>query len=165
MRTLLALILAGVLLPTEAAEKVTVDLFVAPDCPIANAYAPEFERLHLAYRDKGVSLRLVFPDRDLDEERVKAHLEEFGLTMPFVIDRDHALVRRADATTTPEAVVFDREGNVVYSGRIDDRYTDLGARRQEAKERYLSDAIEAVLLGKRPPLARTEPIGCLIERE
>ncbi len=92
----------------------TVDLFVATDCPIANGYAPEIERLHLAYREKGVAFRLVFPDRDLAEDEVRRHLADYGITAPFVIDRDHALVNRAKATTTPEVVLFDRTGGILY---------------------------------------------------
>lgn len=147
-----------------AAEPVaTVDLFVAPDCPIANGYAPEIERLHLAYREKGVVIRLVFPDRDLEEGAVRKHLADYGITAPFVIDHDHALVKRASATTTPEAVLFDRTGAIIYRGRIDNRYSDLGDRRGTVTEFYLRDAIEAVLSGKAPAIARTTPIGCLIE--
>jgi thiol-disulfide isomerase/thioredoxin len=140
-----------------------VDLFVATDCPIANGYAPEIERLHQAYRTKGISFRLVFPDRDLTEETVRRHLAAYGLTLPFMIDRDHALVKRASATTTPEAVVFDPKGLVLYQGRIDNRYSDLGDRRDTVTEFHLSDALDAVLAGKRPSVAKTEPIGCLIE--
>lgn len=141
----------------------TVDLFVATDCPIANGYAPEIERLHQTYQAKRISFRLVFPDRDLTEETVRCHLADYGLTLPFTIDRDHALVKRASATTTPEAVIFDPEGRVLYQGRIDNRYSDLGDRRGTVTEFYLRDALDAILAGKKPSVARTEAIGCLIE--
>jgi hypothetical protein len=164
MRTL-ALVLFAIAsrLATAAEPVATVELFVAIDCPIANGYAPEIERLHLAYRERGLVFRLVFPDRDLDENTVKQHLADYRITAPFVIDRDHALVKRADATTTPEAVLYDRKGGIVYQGKLDNRYTDLGDRRGTVTEFYLRDAIEAVLSGKQPPVARTAPIGCLIE--
>lgn len=153
------------ILPRFAAAEplFTVDLFVATDCPIANGYAPEIERLHLAYREKGVAFRLVFPDRDLAEDEVRRHLADYGITAPFVIDRDHALVKRAKATTTPEAVLFDRTGGILYRGRIDNRYSDLGDRRGTVTELYLRDALDAVLSGKKPPVPETVPIGCLIE--
>jgi hypothetical protein len=150
--------------PAAAAKTMaSVDLFVAPDCPIANGYAPEIERLHLAYREKGVAFRLVFPDRDLTEDEVRRHLADYGITAPFAIDRDHALVKRAAATTTPEAVVFDGEGVIVYRGRIDNRYSDLGDRRATVTETYLRDALESVLSGNLPVIAKTPPLGCLIE--
>jgi len=149
--------------PAAAKSVASVDLFVAPDCPIANAYAPEVERLHLAYREKGVAFRLVFPDRDLAEDGVRRHLADYGITAPFVIDRDHALVKRAKATTTPEAVLFDRTGGILYRGRIDNRYSDLGDRRGTVTEFYLRDALDALLSGEKPPVTKTAPIGCIIE--
>ena len=152
------------LLSLEAAEPVaTVDLFVATDCPIANSYAPEIERLHLAYGPKGIAFRLVFPDHDLSEEAVNRHLAQYGIPGPFVIDRDHALVKRAAANTTPEVVLFDPKGAILYRGRIDNRYSDLGDRRNTVTEPYLRNALDAVLSGKEPPLSATPPIGCLIE--
>jgi hypothetical protein len=160
---LFLLALAVPLAAGPAAPLATVDLFVATDCPIANGYAPEIERLHDAYLAKGISFRLVFPDRDLTEETVRRHLADYGLTVPFVIDRDHAFVKRASATTTPEAVVFDPKGVILYQGRIDNRYSDLGDRRGTVTELYLRDALDAILAGKRPAVAKTEAIGCLIE--
>lgn len=166
MKALFPAVLLSLLLAAAcpaAAAPVSVDLFLAPDCPIAKAYAPAIERLHLAWRDRGVVFRLIFPDRDLDEAAVRRHLAEYGLTAAFVIDRDHSLVKRARATTTPEAVVFDPEGGIVYRGLIDNRYSGLGSRLAEATEHYLHDALEATLSGEKPPLAETQPIGCLIE--
>lgn len=162
MRALLLAILLLLSGPLAAGE-IAVDLFVAPDCPIARSYSPEIERLHQTYLDRGVKFRLVFPDRDLGEDEVRRHLGEFGLTVPFVIDRNHAFVKRAKATATPEAVVFDAEGQIVYRGRIDDRYTAYGKRLSAATEHYLRDALEAVLSGRKPVVTETTPIGCLIE--
>ncbi len=164
MRILLAACILSATLGLCAAEPVaTVDLFVATDCPIANGYAPEIERLYQAYRIKGVTFRLVFPDRDLTDGAVQKHLADFAISLPFVIDRDHSLVKRAGATTTPEVVVSDGKGVLVYRGCIDNRYSDLGDLRGTVTEFYLRDALEAVLSGKKPTVGRTEPIGCLIE--
>lgn len=160
---LLFLGLAPALAAGPEAPLATVDLFVATDCPIANGYAPEIERLHQAYQAKGISIRLVFPDRDLTEEAVRRHLADYGLTMTYAIDRDHALVKRASATTTPEAVVFDPKGVVIYQGCIDNRYSDLGDRRGTVTEFYLRDALDAILAGRIPAVAKTGAIGCLIE--
>lgn len=146
-----------------AAGGIEVQIFVAPDCPIVNSYAPEIERIQRDYGGKGVSFLLVYPDRDLDEAKVKSHLAEFGLTLPFAIDAGHVRVKRAEASTTPEVVVFDENGVVRYRGRIDDRYGDLGDRRATVSAAYLRDALDALLVGKAPAIAKTAPIGCLIE--
>lgn len=164
MRRLLSLLLLLLApLRLDASPVASVDLFVATDCPIANGYAPEFERLYQVYRKNGIAFRLVFPDRDLTDEVVKQHLADYAVTIPFVVDRDRSLVKRATATTTPEVVVYDREGSIVYRGRIDNRYFDLGDRRGTVTEFYLRDALDALLAGRKPALARTDAIGCLIE--
>jgi hypothetical protein len=160
---LLLLALAVPLAAGPAAPLATVDLFVATDCPIANGYAPEIERLHRSYLGKGIPFRLVFPDDDLTEEKVRSHLADYGLTLPFEIDRDHSLVKRAKASTTPEVVVFGPAGEILYQGRIDNRYSDLGDRRGTVTEFYLREALDAILAGRKPPISKTEAIGCLIE--
>ncbi len=160
---LLALFLALAPLGAQDRPVARVDLFVATDCPIARASSPEIERLHLAYGGRGVAFRLVFPDRDLEETTVREHLAAFALTVPFVIDREGDLVRRAKATTTPEAVLFDPQGRIVYRGKIDNRYSALGKRLAEATEFPLRDAIEAILAGRAPAVPETVPVGCLIE--
>ena len=62
-----------------------------------------------------------------------------------------------------EAVVIDPKGVVLYQGRIDNRYFGLGVRWGSVTEFYLRDALDATLGGKRPTVAQTEAVGCLIE--
>ena len=69
-----------------------------------------------------------------------------GAPRRSVIPR-HALVTVAAATVTPEAAVF-AGGRLVYHGRIDDRYVDLGLERPSPTKRDLADALAAVLAGK-----------------
>ena len=66
------------------------------------------------------------------------------------------------ATATPEAAVLDRDGKVVYLGRIDDAYYGFGKRRSSATSQDLRDALDAVLDGKPVPHPRTTVLGCEI---
>jgi hypothetical protein len=66
------------------------------------------------------------------------------------------------ATVTPEVAVMERGGKVVYLGRIDDLYVDLGKRRAAPTRRYLRDALDAVLNGKPVAVAKIDPVGCFI---
>ena len=63
---------------------------------------------------------------------------------------------------TPEAVVFDRDDQLVYRGRIDDRYVDFGQARPEPTQRDLETAIDAVLDGLPVAHQVTEAVGCPI---
>src|SRR5437868_7020553 len=78
----------------EAAVKAVVLLFVLADCPIANAYAPEINRLDQDYGSRGVRFLLVQVDPDLQAEEAARHAREYGYTCPVVLDGEHALVRR-----------------------------------------------------------------------
>lgn len=159
--------LAGTVAPVLWAEDrevaFEVDLFVGVDCPIANAYAPEINRLHEEFGSKGVRFRLVYPDTTLKVADVKQHREEYALKPPGVLDPDHALVKRAKASVTPEVVIFDRDGTLRYRGKIDNRFTDLGDKRRVATEHYLEDTIGRLLAGEAVEFREMKAVGCLIE--
>lgn len=141
----------------------TVMIFVATDCPIANSYAPELNRIRESYAPKKIAFLLVYPDPALAGEKLKDHLTEYGLTLATKIDRDHTLVKKAGVTTTPEVAVFAPADTLVYRGRIDNRYSNFGERRRTVTEFYLRDALDAILRGEAPAVKETEAIGCLIE--
>ena len=161
---ILFLVFAATSLFAEEPEKIAkVQVFTSPDCPIANSYAPELKRLSDSFEAKGISFHLVYPEVTLSDEEVEQHLEEYGLEIEASIDRSHTLVQIAGATTTPEAVVFDAKGELVYRGRIDNLYSDYGDRKRQASEHYLRDVLDALVAGKEITFTETEPIGCLIE--
>ena len=81
---------------------------------------------------------------------------------PVVLDPRHEWVKRAAATTTPEAAVFTRNGELAYSGRINDLYAALGKRRPQPTQHDLKAALDAILAGKPVAVPRTEPVGCPI---
>lgn len=163
----LFLLLSLVLVPFARAEEpivATVEFFISTDCPVANSYAPEIRRIQEEYQSIRITCRLIYPDATLTAREIETHLAEYyALTMPYVIDADHTLVKRAGATTTPEVAVFDGKGELIYRGCIDNRYSRPGDRRREATERWLRDALDALLRGEKPAITRTEAIGCFIE--
>src|SRR5262245_60109975 len=139
----------------EPGAAAIVLLFVDPQCPISNAYAPEILRLHQEFAPRGVAFDLVYADPDRSEAEVRRHVDEFGYTMTALLDPEHRLVARAGATVTPEAALFLPDGALVYHGRIDDRFVELGKQRAAPTRRDLRDALEAVLRGASPAEAST----------
>jgi hypothetical protein len=140
----------------------TVLIFLSTDCPISNRYAPEIKRVHEEFAAKGVRFRLVYPNPLDDEAAISKHVTEFGYPPIAERDRDHALVKMAGATITPEAVVLDARQRVVYRGRIDDRFVEIGRERPAATQRDLKNALTAALAGKRISPAETQAVGCFI---
>ena len=86
---------------TGPAAKAVALVFVLADCPIANGYAPEINRLCAAYGPRGVRFFLVQVDEDLSSRAAAEHAREYGYTCPVVLDGGRALVRRAGARLVP----------------------------------------------------------------
>lgn len=151
--------------PTSVSKghKLSAVVFVTVDCPISNAYSPELNRLVATYSPRGVEFFLVHVDPDLIAPVAKTHAKEFGYRCTILLDPRHRLVKALGATKTPEAAVIGASGALLYRGRIDDRYPDLGKLRAP-RVRDLRDALDAALAGKPVKVARTEPVGCLIPK-
>jgi hypothetical protein len=142
--------------------RVAVFLFVGTECPISNRYAPEIQRLHAKFSPRDVAFWLVYPDPDESSEDIREHLRAFGHEAEVLRDPQHALVDFTGAEFTPEAAVFDSLAQIVYRGRIDDRFVDFGKTRPAPTVRDLERALEATLSGEDVATARTRAIGCFI---
>src|SRR5688572_14288451 len=64
--------------PFTGKAKVTVLVFVDPECPISNRYAPEIQRLARAFQPKDAAFWLVYPDADLSIETIQKHMKAYG---------------------------------------------------------------------------------------
>jgi hypothetical protein len=154
--------------PLEAPPGTVVAfVFGSTTCPIANAMAPELERLATAATQGGAVFYFVHPESGLTDQEAIAHARAYGLTMDVLLDPRHDLVAEFDITTTPEGVVILIDGDgyeMVYQGQVNDLFPSLGKRRNHASHHWLQDAIDAAEAGTRVSPAYVPPIGCRIER-
>jgi hypothetical protein len=148
--------------------EVSVIIFSSTDCPIANAMAPEIERIHKDIHSRGGSLLLVHVWEGRTYTDATEHAKDYGLTMEVIVDSAHKFVKQFGATITPEAVVFryDEKNNpvLVYQGLINNLFYSPGNRRDEATKHYVRDAIDAAFTGKSVTPAYRTPTGCVIEK-
>ena len=144
-----------------ARGKVVVLIFVRTDCPIANRYAPEIQRLRDAHV-ADAAFWMVYPDKKETAEVIREHQHEFRLTLPVLRDADRRLVKRAEVSITPEAAVFDAKGRLVYHGRIDNWFEDIGRARPAPTTHELADAIAAALGGRPQTLPNAPAVGCYL---
>lgn len=152
--------------PLACAErKATVLVFIALDCPIANRFAPELNRMTEAYAARGVAVFLVHADPDVSAEAAKQHAAEFKLAAPVLLDPQQKLAQHVGATVTPEAAVLDATGARRYRGRIDDTYESFGDKpRKEPTRRDLREALDAVLSGQAIAQPETKAVGCFLPK-
>lgn len=146
---------------SSAAGKVVVLIFVRLDCPIANRYAPEIARLSAAHVSDA-AFWMVYPDKRESSEEIRKHQQEYHLASPVLRDPQRELMKRAQASVTPEAAVFDAQRRLVYHGRIDNWYSDFGHARPAPTTHELADAIAAAASGHPATLPSMPAVGCYL---
>ena len=88
------------------AKKAIVLFFTMTDCPLANGYVPEMNRLRAAYDPRGVAFYAVQVDNTVSDADVKKYAQEFGYTFPMLNDPRLTLARLTGAKVTPEVAVL-----------------------------------------------------------
>jgi Redoxin len=145
----------------SAGGKVVALVFVRTDCPVSNRYAPTIQKLSASLAGK-VAFWLVYPSKSESAEMIRKHELEYGYKIPALRDPLHVLVKESQVEITPEVAVFDPRGHLVYHGRIDNLYEDIGRARTVATTHELEDAIAAALSGKSLAESATHGVGCYI---
>jgi peroxiredoxin len=133
-------------------------------CPYVQAWEGRMIGLQREYGDRGFQLVAVssndaenYPEDSF--EAMKARSEHQGFNFDYLYDEDQSALNAYGAERTPEVFLFDRDRRLVYHGAIDDSREE-----DEVTQRYLRDAIEAVLAGEEPPVGDTPPVGCTVKR-
>ena len=149
---------------TELKDKpVIVVAFLGTECPLVKLYAERLQQLAQQYAAKNVAFIGINSNQQDSLAEIGHFVKENGLTFTLLKDAGNAVADQFGAERTPEVFVLDGTRKVHYHGRIDDQYT-YGVQKQKAEQRYLVDAIEAVLAGKPVAVANTEVVGCHIGR-
>lgn len=140
----------------------TVLICMSVECPISNEYIPTINRLAKTYGDR-IGFAGLNPNAGQSLDDMAAHAREYKLAIPFLKDEGAKVSRRLLFKVTPEVRLFDPAGNVVYQGRIDDRYRARGAGAGDVVRADLQVAIDELLAGKPISTSRTKAIGCPIQ--
>ena len=72
-----------------------VVFFVATDCPVANSYVPEMNRIRGDYAARGVLFFAVEADTAVSDAAVAQYAKEYRYSFPLLLDPHQALVRLA----------------------------------------------------------------------
>lgn len=142
-------------------KKAVVLVFTNTSCPLAQKYLPTLTALEKEYRAKDVQFASLNASEDDTVIAVATQSVKFDVEFPMLKDFGGACAKALGVTRTPETVVLDADGRIVYRGRIDDQYR-LGGARKEPTSSELKDAIDAVLAGKKVEAPETEVDGCPI---
>jgi len=146
------------LLSSLAGPRGTVICVLSPTCPVAARQMAELARLSTAYSADGFGFAFL----EAEDPLTSGQLQAFGLTGPGLRDPGQALRAALRVSTTTEVFVLDAARTLVYRGAVDDRY-GVGWSRDEARVRYLADALDAIKADQPVGLAATTAPGCALD--
>jgi len=149
------------------AAKGFIIIFTCNHCPFAKRYQERMNLLNKKYGPKGFPLLAissndasVVPEDTYENMIIRAKEQKYNF--PYLYDATQSVARAFGAVKTPQAYVVFKENGVwrlKYSGAIDDN----GAEPEKVKNRYLEDAVEALLNNRPVTVAMTKSVGCGIK--
>ncbi|QKG79440.1 thioredoxin family protein [Tenuifilum thalassicum] len=142
-------------------------IFSCNHCPFVKAYEDRIIELHKKFEPKGFPVVAinsndpnVVPEDSYEKMIERAKEKDFPFA--YLFDEGQNVYPKYGATRTPHVFILSKnKGNLVveYIGTIDDNYKDASA----VKTKYVEDAVNALLAGKKPPVTETKAIGCSIK--
>ena len=141
--------------------------FTCNTCPYAVMYEDRIIDLDKKYASKGYPVIAIMPNnvevKPGDSfEAMQKRATAKGFTFPYLIDEGQTVYPKFGATKTPHMYVVQKTTKgmqVEYIGAIDDNYQDASA----VKQKYVEDAVDALLEGKEVQEKETRAIGCSIK--
>lgn len=148
----------------DAHVRGTLILFVCNHCPYVQRYASRIQHIVQTYTPKGLQVFGIncndatrYPEDGFEHMHEMA--ERLGLGGRYLHDPTQETGHLFKVERTPEAYLFNAGGELVYHGAIDDSDADP----KLVKERYLKEAIDAVLLNNQIQTDYHPPVGCSIK--
>ncbi|HOU75143.1 MAG TPA: thioredoxin family protein [Tenuifilum sp.] len=142
-------------------------IFSCNHCPFVKAYEDRMIALHEKYASKGFPVIAinsndpeVVPEDSFDKMVERAQQKKFPFV--YLFDEGQKIYPLYGAARTPHVYILSKKANdlvVEYIGTIDDNYKDASA----VKEKYVENAVDALLSGKKPAVTETKAVGCSIK--
>ncbi|MFD1614386.1 thioredoxin family protein [Gelatiniphilus marinus] len=141
--------------------------FTCNTCPYSVMYEDRIIALNNTYASEGYPVIAIMPNNTKIKpgdsfDAMKQRAQEKGFTFPYLIDAQQTVYPKFGATKTPHIFILQKtdKGNMVkYIGAIDNNYKDASA----VTEKYVENAIDAILNGKAFSPTETKAIGCSIK--
>jgi peroxiredoxin len=144
-----------------------VVVFTSNDCPFSISYQERIKEIDKIYKPQGYPVIAINsndiqlkPDDSMERMEMRSKVE--GFTFPYLKDETTDIAKMFGATRTPEVFVLKKVGSdliVKYIGSIDDNYADA----TKVTKHYLSDALDALIMGETPSVSYTKAVGCSIK--
>jgi peroxiredoxin len=141
-------------------SKAVVVIFTCNHCPVAKSYENRLAILVKKYKKQQVELVAIsvslYESDNLAAMKKRAIEKKYAFQ--YLQDPTQKIGQQFGALCTPHVFLLDAKRKIAYMGKIDDDMFE-----EDVTERFLNDAIDAVLSGKRPEVSETKPVGCPIQ--
>lgn len=142
-------------------------IFTCNHCPYSKLYEDRIIALDAMYSDSGFPVIAINPnDPALQPEDsyplMQERSKEKGFTFPYLFDETQEVARAYGASRTPHVFILSKEeGDLIvkYIGAIDNNSKDAA----DASEKYVEDALNALISGNDPEVNYTRAVGCTIK--
>jgi len=142
-------------------------IFTCNTCPYSVAYEDRIIALDKKYKGLGYPVIAINPNNPAvksgdDFASMKVRAKEKGFTFPYLFDDGQKIYPKYGATRTPHVFILQKtsKGNQVkYIGAIDDSSRNADS----VEEKFVENAVDALLKGQEVPLKTTKAIGCTIK--
>ncbi len=146
-----------------ADRRALVMAFSCNHCPYVQAYEDRMVRMQRDYSVKGVTLVAINSNDDHDYpedsfENMIRRAKDKGFNFPYLRDETQDIARKYGAICTPHVFAFDVHRTLQYKGRIDDNRNAA-----DVKTHDLTNALDAMLAGRKPSVQETRPFGCSVK--
>jgi peroxiredoxin len=147
--------------------KGAIVIFTCNHCPYSVATEDRIIALDKKYKAKGFPVIAINPnDPKIQPEdsfdNMKIRAKEKGFTFPYIFDEKQTVYKEFGATKTPHVFIVSNKGGefyLEYIGAIDDNARDS----EKVSDRYVENAVDALLAGNKPKVKETKAIGCSIK--
>ncbi len=147
----------------DVKKQITVFVFLSPECPLCQSYTLTLNKMQKQYESKNVKIIGVFTGMHYSFNELLEFKKTYNIAFQLLVDIDGKLIPVFKPEVTPEAVVLNQKGIVMYQGRIDNWAYELGRKRSVITEKDLDNALKEVTANKPVTIKRTKAIGCFIE--
>lgn len=144
----------------------TVVVFWSNQCPWVEKYENRLIDAVNTYSGQGIGFVLInsnnpsaYPQETAAQSAQRANSGNYPSGLAYLADPSSDVARAFGAERTPHVFLFDENGTLVYVGAVDDSPGDEG----NVTDRYLQQALDAVVGGSSVPVPQTKAFGCTIK--
>jgi peroxiredoxin len=146
------------------AGKGVIIIFQCNHCPYSQLYEQRIIDLHKKFNPLGFPVIAInpsdpniVPEESPEEMKIRATQKKYPFV--YLIDSEYAVAPIFGARRTPHVFVLDNNFTIQYIGAIDDNPEAPNA----ATNRFVENAVNALLRGELPNPNYTRAVGCIIK--